>query len=58
MSEPMDDTPAHTAAIKWLRTKLGKLALEHVAEMPGAQLRRAFRAGYLIGQKAETEERR
>ncbi len=54
-----DDDPADTAAQRWLRTPVGTAVVGRAAL--GARsceqgLRRAFRAGFLIGVKAERDK--
>ena len=47
-----DDDPALTAAENWLRTALGETTVQRAKESPSEMLLRAFRTGYIIGQKA------
>ena len=48
-----DDDPADTAATRWLRTTLGKRTIDGAPAFPATALRRAFRAGFLLGAKTE-----
>lgn len=51
-----DDDPADTAARQWLwRTILGRRTVERAAVDPRGCLKRSFRAGYLIGQRAAAQ---
>ncbi len=49
-----DDDPAGTAADAWLKTELGVVTCNNAIHGSKARnmLRRAFRCGYLIGDKA------
>jgi len=55
-----DDDPAGTAADAWLETDLGVVTCDKarlISTESRDMLRRAFRCGYLIGDKAAEEER-
>jgi len=51
-----DDDPAGTAAVKWLKTPAGRVAApDGLPGFRGRAIYKAFRCGYIIGNKSTRE---
>jgi len=48
-----DEDPADTAAVRWLKTPVGMRTVELAMSSPETMLRRAFRTGFIRGEKVE-----